>query len=56
MGVPGAIDLDSWQDAITFEVTSCDPNGAGYSYTTRYAPTFIPCEVVIPETPPERTA
>ncbi|MHC4788998.1 MAG: ABC transporter ATP-binding protein [Planctomycetota bacterium] len=45
MGVPGVVDLDSWQDAIGFELTGCDPQGTGYSYTTRYAPTYIAYEV-----------
>jgi lipopolysaccharide transport system ATP-binding protein len=46
MGVPAVIDLDYWQDAIAFEISGCDPTGAGYSYTTRYAPTFIPYEMI----------
>ena len=42
MGVPAVIDLDFWHDAITFEVYGSDPLSSGYSYTTRYAPTYIP--------------
>jgi len=45
MGVAGVADLDFWPEAISFEVASCDPNRTGYSYTARYAPTFIPYEV-----------
>jgi lipopolysaccharide transport system ATP-binding protein len=45
MGVPGVIDLDFWHDAIAFDVVGCDPEGEGYSYTTRYAPTYIPYRV-----------
>jgi lipopolysaccharide transport system ATP-binding protein len=47
MGVPGVINLDIWHDAITFEVTGSDPNGSGYHYITKYAPTIIPYHVEI---------
>jgi lipopolysaccharide transport system ATP-binding protein len=42
MGVPFVKDLDHWEDAIGFDVTSADPHNQGYQYTSRYAPTVIP--------------
>ena len=30
---------------VWIEVYGCDPESTGYSYTTRYAPTFIPCRI-----------
>lgn len=47
MGVPGVIDLDFWHDAIAFEVTNSDPFDTGYHYTTRYAPSLIPYQIII---------
>jgi lipopolysaccharide transport system ATP-binding protein len=42
MGVAAVVDLDSWHDAINFEILQCTPDRTGYAYTTRYAPIFIP--------------
>jgi lipopolysaccharide transport system ATP-binding protein len=45
MGVPAMINLDNWPDALSFEITGSDPQGTGYHYTTRYAPTIIPYQI-----------
>jgi lipopolysaccharide transport system ATP-binding protein len=45
MGVPAVTNLDNWTDAISFEITGSDPQGTGYHYTTRYAPTIIPYRI-----------
>lgn len=42
MGVPGVVDLDFWQDAISFEILDSDPESTGYHYSTKYAPIIIP--------------
>jgi lipopolysaccharide transport system ATP-binding protein len=47
LGVPGVTNHDIWRDAITFEVMGSDPNGTGFHYTTRYAPTVIPYKIEI---------
>jgi hypothetical protein len=48
MGVAGVIDLDSWSDAITFEVYECNPEN-DYEYTTQFGPLFIPYSVNLSE-------
>lgn len=48
MGVPAVINLDNWPDAISFEITGSDPQGTGYHYTTKYAPTVIPYRIETP--------
>jgi lipopolysaccharide transport system ATP-binding protein len=45
MGVPGVVNFDIWHEAITFEVSGSDPDGCGYHYTTRHAPTIIPYRI-----------
>jgi lipopolysaccharide transport system ATP-binding protein len=47
MGVPNVIDLDFWQDSISFNIRESDFNGSGYHYQTKYAPTIIPYQVKI---------
>jgi lipopolysaccharide transport system ATP-binding protein len=48
MGVAGVMDLDSWNDAINFEISGCAPQSTGYVYTTQYAPVFMPYAFEIP--------
>jgi lipopolysaccharide transport system ATP-binding protein len=45
MGVPEVAVFDFWHDAITFEITECDPLKSGYNFSTRYAPVHIPYEI-----------
>lgn len=47
MGVPAVTNLDNWPEALNFEITGSDPQGTGYHYTTRYAPTIIPYGIEI---------
>jgi len=49
MGVPGVVDLDAWHDAISFEITQCVPEGTRNNFSTRYAPTYIPYDVLLRE-------
>jgi lipopolysaccharide transport system ATP-binding protein len=46
MGVPAVMDLDLWHDAIAFEVIDSNLFNTGYHYTTRYAPSLIPYQMV----------
>ena len=47
LGVAGATNYDFWHEAIAFEVIGSDPNGTGYHYLTKYAPTIISYHVDI---------
>jgi lipopolysaccharide transport system ATP-binding protein len=47
LGVAGVTNFDFWYEAITFEVIGSDPEGTGYHYLAKYAPSIIPYHVEI---------